>query len=78
MKVVTLAQLEDDFDVIMDDVGNNKAYYRIQAPQGDCILLPYDEYQVLKDTYQDWVNEPQIDAFPLPVEYVGDAEPKAI
>ncbi len=42
------------------------------------ILVPYDEYEVLKDTYQDWVDEPQIDPFPLPVEYVADAEPEKI
>jgi PHD/YefM family antitoxin component YafN of YafNO toxin-antitoxin module len=75
MKVITLQQLMDDFDKIMDDVGDNKQYYRIQSDQGDCILMPHDEFDVLRDTYQEWVEEPQIDPFPLPVEYVGDAEP---
>jgi hypothetical protein len=78
MKVITLQQLMDDFDSIMDDVGDNKQYYRIQAEQGDFMLIPHDEFTVLKDTYQEWVDEPQIDPFPLPVEYVGDAEPKKI
>ena len=78
MKVVTLQQLEADFDAILDDVAGNKEYYRIQAEQGDFMLVPYDEYEVLKDTYQDWVEQPQIDPFPLPVEYVGDAEPEQI
>lgn len=78
MKVVTLQQLEADFDAILDDVADNKEYYRIQTEQGDFMLVPYEEYQVLKDTYQEWVEEPQIDPFPLPVEYVGDAEPKEI
>lgn len=78
MKVITLKQLEDDFDNIMGDVGDNKAYYQIKADQGDFMLIPYDEYEVLKDTYQEWVEEPQIDPFPLPVEYIGDAEPEII
>lgn len=78
MKVITLQQLMDDFDAIMDDVGDNKQYYRIQAEQGDFMLIPHDEFTVLKDTYQEWVDEPQIDPFPLPVEYVGDAEPEKI
>jgi PHD/YefM family antitoxin component YafN of YafNO toxin-antitoxin module len=78
MKVVTLQQLESDFDAILEDVADNKEYYRIQTEQGDFMLVPYDEYEVLKDTYQAWVDEPQIDPFPLPVEYVGDAEPEQI
>jgi PHD/YefM family antitoxin component YafN of YafNO toxin-antitoxin module len=78
MKVVTLQQLEADFDAILDDVVNNKEYYRIQGEENDVMLVPYDEYEVLKDTYQDWVDAPQIDPFPLPVEYVADAEPEKI
>ena len=78
MKVVTLQQLEADFDAILDDVVNNKEYYRIQGDDNDVMLIPYDEYEVLKDTYQDWVDEPKIDPYPLPVEYVADAEPGKI
>ncbi len=78
MKVITLQQLMDDFDNIMDDVGDRKQYYRIQADQGDFILMPFNEFDVLRDTYQEWVEEPQIDPFPLPVEYVGDAEPEQL
>jgi len=78
MKVVTLQQLTDDFDEIMDDVADNKQYYRIQTDQGDFILMPFNEFDVLRDTYQEWVEEPQIDPFPLPVEYVGDAEPEPL
>lgn len=78
MKVVTVQQLEADFDAIMDDVVENKQYYRIQTNENAFILMPYDEYQVLKDTYQEWVEHPQIDPFPLPIEYVGDAEPEKI
>jgi hypothetical protein len=76
MKVITLKQLEDDFDAILDDIVNNKEYYRIQYEDTAVMFIPYEEYEVLKDTYQDWVDEPQIDPFPLPVEYVADAEPE--
>ncbi len=78
MKVVTLQQLEADFDAILDDVADNKEFYRIQTEEGDLMLVPYTEYEVLKDTYQEWVDEPKIDPFPLPVEYVGDAAPEQI
>ena len=80
MKVVTLQQLEADFDAILDDVVDKKEYYRIQSGDGtpDVMLIPYDEYEVLKDTYQDWVEEPQIDPYPLPVTYVAGAEPEKI
>lgn len=76
MKVVTLAQLEEDFDSIMEDVATNKQYYRIQAPQGIFMMVPYDEYEVLKEVYQEWVDEPTIDPNPLPVQYLGDAAPE--
>lgn len=78
MKVITVKQLEADFDAIMEDVVENKEYYRIQYEDGDVMLIPYEEYEVLKDTYQDWVAEPQIDPYPLPIEYVADAEPEKI
>ena len=78
MKVVTLQQLEADFDAILEDVEVNKEYYRIQGggEHPDVMLIPYNEYEVLKDTYQDWVEESLIDPYPLPVEYVGEAEPR--
>ncbi len=78
MKVVTLQQLEADFDAILEDVEVNKEFYRVQSEAGDVMLIPYDDYVVLRETYQDWVDHPQIDPFPLPVEYIADAEPKKI
>ena len=78
MKVVTLQQLEADFDAIMADVAANKEFYRIQSEAGDLMLIPYDDYVVLRETYQDWVDHPQIDPFPLPIEYIADAEPEKI
>lgn len=76
MKVITLQELERDFDAIMEDVGDNKVFYRLQTEKGDFMLVPYEEYSVLADTYQDWVDDKTIDPFPLPVQYVGDAQPE--
>lgn len=76
MKVITIQQLESDFDAIMADIGENKQYYKLQTEKGAFMLIPHDEYSVLVDTYKEWVEEPVIDPFPLPVEYVGDAEPE--
>jgi hypothetical protein len=42
------------------------------------MLITYEEYEVLKETYQEWVDHPQIDPYPLPIEYVADAEPEKI
>jgi hypothetical protein len=56
-------------------VGDNKEFYRIQTDNGNFMLIPYEEFEVLKDTYQEWVDEPRIDAYPMPVEYIGDTEP---
>jgi PHD/YefM family antitoxin component YafN of YafNO toxin-antitoxin module len=82
MKVVTIAELEANFDSILEDVELNKEFYKIQSEEGDVMLVPYEEYEVLSSTYQDWVEEPskdvdrEFDPFPLPVEYINEAEPK--
>ena len=83
MKVVTLQQLKENFEAIIDDVGGNKEHYRILHEKGDLMLIPIESYEVLKDVYTDWVEEPQntglVDGFDphqLPVvEYVA-TEPK--
>lgn len=76
MKVITTAQFEQNFEAIIDDVADNNQYYRIQGAEGDFMLVPFNEFEVLKETYQEWVEEPQIDPDPLPIQYLGDAEPK--
>lgn len=75
MKVITLQELESNFDSIINDIGENKVFYKLQTERGDFMLVPYEEYSVLADTYQEWVEEPVLNPFPLPVEYVGDAQP---
>lgn len=78
MKVITLAQLEENFDEIMVDIGENKQFYKLQTEDGDFMLIPHEEYTVLHEIYQDWVKEPTIASYPMPVEYIGDAEPQKI
>lgn len=60
----------------MQDVADNKQYYRLQTEKGDFMLIPANEFEVLADTYEEWVEQPDIDPFPLPFQYVGDAEPR--
>jgi len=82
MKVVTLYQLEENFDAILDDVETNKEHYMIQYEEGDVMLIPIESYEVLKETYKEWVEEPQntpvegFDPCQLPVEYIAEAEPR--
>ena len=78
MKVVTAQQFEQDFEAIIDDVADNNQYYRIQGEEGDFMLVPFNEFEVLKETYQEWVDEPAINPDPLPIEYIGEAEPEKL
>ena len=79
MKVVSLQQLEEAFEAILDDVADNKEHYRVEHEEGAVMLIPIESYDVLKDVYTDWVEEPQndppvegFDPHRLPVEYVSD------
>jgi PHD/YefM family antitoxin component YafN of YafNO toxin-antitoxin module len=82
MKIVTLQQLEADFEAIVDDVAENKEHYRIEHDNGAVMLIPIESYDVLKEVYTDWVEEPQnippvegFDPQQLPVvKYVPDSE----
>jgi PHD/YefM family antitoxin component YafN of YafNO toxin-antitoxin module len=65
MKHVTLQQLEKDFDRIFDDVVENKEHYTITAQyiseegtyeNKDVLLIPHEDYDLLKETYQDWID----------------------
>ena len=81
MKVITLSELETNFDAIMEDVETNRQFYKIQREEGDVMLVPYAEYAVLTETYQEWAENPDneimkdFDPNPLPVEYINEADP---
>lgn len=79
MKVVSIRQLEESFETILDDVVKNKEHYRIETEKDSVMLIPIESYDVLKNVYTDWVEEPQndpplegFDPHRLPVEYVSD------
>ena len=66
MKNITLQQLERDFDRILDDVVENGEHYNIvtvcfdesgKLVDSHVVLIPYKEYSILKEAYEEWVNE---------------------
>lgn len=60
MKTVTYKELEDRFDEILNDVFENHVHYKIVVETGKAVMLiPYEEYKVLMDTYDHWVEEKQ-------------------
>lgn len=85
MKVITVADFEARFEEIVDDCADNLVHYKIQLESGDSLMLiPAGDYGVFQDVYEDWVGQPEnteIEGFdhkPLPVSYLGDAEPESL
>ena len=72
MKIVTLQELEEHFDEIMDDVEQNKQHYQIDHTGGAVMLIPFESYDVLKDVYQEWVEQPQKES---PEDQLPPADP---
>jgi len=85
MKVITVSDFEARFEEIIDDCADNNVHYKIQMDSGkDLVLIPISDYSVFQDVYEDWVGKPEnaeIEGFdhkPLPVSYLGDAEPEVL
>lgn len=61
MKTVTVQELEENFDLILADVTENNCQYKIiwVDKEGDkaVMLIPYKEYEILYETYKDWIEE---------------------
>ena len=58
MKTVTYKELEDRFDEILEDVFENHIHYKVVLEVGKAVMLvPYEEYKVLMDTYDHWIEE---------------------
>jgi PHD/YefM family antitoxin component YafN of YafNO toxin-antitoxin module len=58
MKTVTLKEFELNFDVFMDDITENGRHYKITYDNDKAVMvIPYAEYELLLDTYTDWVEE---------------------
>lgn len=82
MNVITIKEFEERFEEIIDDVSINKKHYCVQIEDGkDVMVLPADVYYAFQDIYEDWLGHPQnneledFDHKPLPVTYLGEAEP---
>lgn len=73
MKTITTQQFEADFDAILTDVMENKQYYHITDCEKPVVLMPCDEYMVLKDTYQEWVEESRVDPLVM-IEGTGEEQ----
>jgi len=58
MKTVTYKELEERFDEIFEDVVENHIHYKIITENNKAVMLiPYQEYSVLMDTYTQWVEQ---------------------
>jgi len=58
MKEVTLKEFENNFDIFMDDIIKNGRHYKITYGKDKAVMMiPYSEYELLLDTYQEWVEE---------------------
>jgi len=58
MKTVTYKELEGRFDEIIDDVAENHTHYKVVLEEGKAVMLvPYQEYNVLMDTYNHWIEQ---------------------
>jgi hypothetical protein len=56
MKVVTVEQLQSDFDAIMDDVVLNLEHYKITTETYAVMLLPMESYGILLEAYEEWLE----------------------
>lgn len=57
MKTITVKQLEQYFDIFMEDVIENKNCYKVICDDDRAVMLiPYEEYDFLQTSYTDWIN----------------------
>ena len=56
MQVITLQELEFDLDDIVYEVKVNRTHLKIE--DNDIVLLPLEEYTILKDAYEEWAKTP--------------------
>jgi PHD/YefM family antitoxin component YafN of YafNO toxin-antitoxin module len=52
MKEITVQELEENFDIIMERVVEGE-HYLIRTDEKDLVLLPYDDYSDYYDGYFD-------------------------
>lgn len=57
MKTISFKDFETHFDDFLEDVIENGRHYLIEMENGNAVaLIPYQEYEVLSNTYKDWVG----------------------
>ena len=57
MEYITLQDFEENFDFILDDVQAGKVHYQIELSNGNAVvLLPAEDYEFLKNTYEDSIK----------------------
>lgn len=57
MKTISFKDFEQHFDDFLDDVVENGRHYRIKLADGSAVaLIPYKDYEVLKNVYEDWLE----------------------
>lgn len=61
MKTISFKDFEQHFDDFIEDVIENGRHYKIELEDGKAVMLiPYEEYKVLVDTYEEWLNPSEI------------------
>ena len=57
MKTITFKDFEQHFDDFIDDVIENGRHYKIELDDNRAVMLiPYEEYEFLVSTYDEWLN----------------------
>lgn len=59
MKVFKLQDMEFGLDDVVAEVNINKEHININEDGIDIIIIPFQDYEVLKNIYQEWLKEPK-------------------
>jgi PHD/YefM family antitoxin component YafN of YafNO toxin-antitoxin module len=61
MKTISFKDFEQHFDDFIDDVAENGRHYKVDLGDGRAVMvIPYEEYEFLVGTYEEWLNATQI------------------
>jgi len=72
MEVITEQQFYDRLDEIIDDVAENKKYYKvITANEKEVMVIPYNDFDVLKWAYESWIEEDTPSIYKLDDEQIS-------
>ena len=59
MKVFMLQDMEFGLDDVVAEVNINKEHININEDGIDIIIIPFQDYEVLRNIYQEWLKEPK-------------------